>query len=83
MTIQQIISSFCSIPEELQINDANNYVSLLDRKTCQSALNKLNQFLVRYESNNAMRNYYASYGVGASYYSNAQILEGALIDAIQ
>jgi len=44
------------------------------------ALLKIRKFLDRYESSEAMRSYYASYGRGETFYSNMLLLEGALND---
>jgi len=44
------------------------------------ALLKIKNFLDRYESSEAMKNYYASYGRGETFYTNMLLLEGALND---
>jgi hypothetical protein len=79
MATQSLIQNFASIKTRLTAEDAASYVQFIP--SIGQALHKINAFLDRYESSDAMKSYYASYGIGESYYNNVLLLEGALIDA--
>jgi len=67
---------------EWEMTHAEQYVQSFPINERRVALKSLNNFFDRWESGENARMYYASVGIGESFYQNALVLEGALIDSI-